>query len=347
MKVSLLALVILISLFQPILGQSISNYKVNPLSGLYGITAEVGGTLPKTDYKIDELSVSGRLLFEYFFNTNSIHAFGIRLLGSAGMLQGQVFSNEYVYPPVPENFSTDFYSFGGGFVYSLYIGSSVPYISVLASYISFNPLDENGHKLPNNQYSIYENNAMIYSLEGGVRFPFSKNWSLNLGIGFNFSDSDYLDDIEAGKHNDAFINIFTGISFYLGGKADKDNDGVEDEIDLCPETPENTEVNEFGCSPGELKSLDTVYNISNDGFLLDGIFSDGLLYCFQVNVYNDLNKAEELQNEIIQLGYKSVIIQMNFGSRVWYSVRIGFFDSFNNAKIFKDNFFKTTNLKLK
>ena len=132
----------------------------------------------------------------------------------------------------------------------------------------------------------------------------------------------------------------------MGKEADQDNDGVEDDKDLCPDTPSGSEVNEFGCSLGDLTSQETVYDTLNDNFLLDGIFSDGTLYCFQVEIFQEKNRAIQLQKEIVDLGYKAEIFNTNYGSRVWYSVRIGYFKSFDDAKYFRDNFFKKTNLKL-
>jgi hypothetical protein len=327
----------------PILSQS----TFHPFSNSFGFSLEVGGAIPKTDYKIDELAITGRILVEYFFSSKSALAFGIRVLGGAGILRGQVFSNDIVYPPVPENFNTDIYFIGGGVLYALNIGRSVPYFSALVSYLSFNPLDLNGYKLPNNKYMIYDQSAVLYSLEAGIRFPFSEKWSLNLGANLNFSSTDYLDDVEAGNNNDAFFGIYAGISFYLGRDADTDNDGVEDDSDLCPDTPDGILVDEHGCSyivPNFNKSL---YDSSRDEFILDGIFSDGKMFCIQVEVDDNLENAEKLKNEIVALGYNADLFTMNYGSRNWYSVRIGYFSSFENAKMFKEKFIRSTNFKLK
>lgn len=346
MKTFLISL-ICFSISSSINAQFFSKNIDNPLSNVYGITLELGGTIPKTDYKIDNAGISGRLSFEYFFKSHSIHSFGIRVLGGAGILKGEVFSNDIVYPPVSDNFNTDFYFLGGGLLYELNIGNNVPYLAASVSYISFNPLDENRYQLPNNQFAIYDKKSILYSIEAGIKFPFSERWSLNLGIDFNFSGTDYLDDIKAGHNNDAFIGFYSGISFYLGKEQDSDNDGVEDDIDLCPDTPIGSEVNEFGCSLSDLNSQSTDYDTLNDYFLLEGIFSDGVSYCFQVDAFQDGDKAEELQKELISLGYKADIYKINFGSRVWHSVRIGYFNSFENAKYFRDDFFRTINLKIK
>ena len=169
---------------------------------------------------------------------------------------------------------------------------------------------------------------------------------LEPGTNLNFSNTDYLDDLKAGNNNDAFISFFTGLSFYLGKEIDTDNDGVEDDIDLCPDTPVGVKVDEFGCNTSELKSQTANYDILTDHFISDGIFTDYNLYCFQVNVYNEMKKAKDLQNEISNFGFNADILEINVGNLVWYSVRIGYFNSFEKAKVYRDDFFKRMNLKL-
>ncbi len=286
-------------------------------------------------------------MLEYYFTSRSIHAFGLRLIGGGGFIKGEVFSNEIVYPPVSDNFRTGFLFVGGGFIYALRYGNGIPYISAMAAYTAFDPGDENGYQLPNNELSIYKKESFLYSGEAGVRFPFGDMWSLNVGANINFSSTDYLDDIETGNNNDAFISFFTGLSIYLGKNVDTDNDGVDDENDLCPDTPEGTEVDEFGCSALDINSQEMVYDTLKDHFISDGIFTDGNSYCFQVDIFSDPNQAEELHKKINSLGYKADVFMTSIGSRVWYSVRIGYFESVKNAKYYRDEFFKKANLKFK
>jgi len=319
----------------------------HPFSNSFGFSIEVGGAIPKTDYKIDDLAITGRILIEYFFSSKSAHALGIRVLGGAGILRGEVFSNDIRFPPIPTNFNTDIYFLGGGFLYALNIGRSVPYFSAFVSYVHFNPLDLNGYKLPNNKYMIYKKGAVLYSLEAGIRFPFSEQWSLNLGTNLNFSSTDYLDDIKAGSNNDAFFAIYAGLSFYLGGDVDTDNDGIEDDSDLCPDTHEGILVDEHGCSYLVPNFSKAYYDSTKDKFISDGIFTDSKMFCIQVEVDDDRESAERLQKEIVDLGYNADLFSKNYGSHDWYSVRIGYFKSFENAKMFKENFIRTTNFKLK
>jgi hypothetical protein len=44
--------------------QTLSSKVFHPLSNAFGITVEAGGTIPKTDYKLDELDITGRILLE-------------------------------------------------------------------------------------------------------------------------------------------------------------------------------------------------------------------------------------------------------------------------------------------
>jgi len=330
-----------------IIPQSLPSTSYHPLSNAFGITVELGGTIPKTDYKIDELDINSRLLLEYYFPSRSIHAFGIRLIGGSGFLSGEVFSDEIVYPPAPDYFRTGFLFLGGGFVYAIRLGNGVPYASATIAYTTFDPGDGSGNQLPNNQFSIYNKNTITYSGEAGVRFPFGDMLSLNVGVNINFLNTDYLDDIKAGNNNDAFIGFFTGVSFYLGKNIDKDNDGVDDDIDLCPDTPEGVEVDEFGCGIIETTPEVVAYDSLKDNFISNGIFTDGTLFCFQANIFRDMNDAENLQKKIISLGYNSDIFSMNIGNSKWYSVRVGYFASYNEAQVHKENFFRQTKLKLK
>lgn len=347
MKNNLIICFLFFIINQFIVPQSLSSITYHPLSNAFGITVELGGTIPKTDYKIEELDITTRLSLEYYFPSKTFHSFGIKLIGGGGFINGEVFSNELVYPPVPDNFRTGFLFIGGGFVYALRLGNSVPYASATIEYTAFDPGDGNGNQLPNNQFSIYNKNTITYSGEAGIRFPFSDMWSLNLGVNFNFPNTDYFDDIKAGNNNDAFISFFSGISFYLGKNIDKDNDGVDDDIDLCPDTPEGAEVDEFGCSVIETALEVVIYDSSKDNFISNGIFTDGTLFCFQADIFRDIKDAENLQNKIISLNYNSDIFTLSIGNSVWYSVRVGYFSSYEEAQIQKENFFRQNRSKLK
>jgi len=346
LKLILIACLSIIGHIQIITPQSVSAKIFHPLSNAFAITLELGGTLPRTDYKIHELDIQGRLLTEYYFTSRSIHAFGLRLLAGGGFINGELFSNEPVYPPVSDKYRTGLFFIGGGLIYAIKLGYVIPYFSAIAAYLTFDPGDSEGNQLPGNYLNLYENESQLYSGEIGLKFPFSDIWSLNLVANINFSSTDYLDDIKAGSNKDAFLSFFTGLSLLLGGSTDIDNDGIDDDVDLCLDTPEGERVDEFGCSIN-LKTFNNYsYDDSKDRFIADGIFTDGNLICLQVDVFQELKKAKELQRKINSWGYQAFIFNIKLNNLLWYSVRIGYFDSLKDARIFREIFFKKTGLKL-
>jgi hypothetical protein len=320
--------------------QALSEKKFHPFSNAFGLTLETGGTVSKTDYKESELDFNGRLLIEYFLPSKSFGTLGLRLNGEGGYIQGEIYSNDITYPPAPEKFRTGYINIGGGLVYAGRFGNAVPYLSANVNFIFFDPGDGSGNQLPNNQFSVYKKNSPAYSGEAGLRFPFHDSWSLNLGLNLIFTSTDYLDDIRAGKQNDAYISFFAGVSFYLSKNIDLDNDGVDDEFDLCPDSPPRSVVDEFGCSIEDLNPTAAVYDTTKDIFIAEGIFTDGTLFCFQVEIVKNAHQAGILQNDLSGIGYLSDIVRMNIGNLDWYSIRIGYYNSLERAKVYRDNFFK-------
>jgi hypothetical protein len=181
-------------------------------------------------------------LIEYYFPSRSIHAFGLRFLSGGGFISGEGELNNLKY-----NYRTSIFFMGGGLTYAINFGNGVTYASATLSYLRFDPRDAEGYFLPNNRQRNYDPNAIMYSGELGVRFPFAELFSLNLGLNINFTNIDYLDDIEKGLHYDVFATAFAGISFYVGAERDSDGDGVEDDRDVCPNTTSGLKVDEFGC----------------------------------------------------------------------------------------------------
>ena len=212
----------------------------HPFSGAIVFSAEAGGSRPYTDFSKPATNFFGRGLVEYYFSSKSIHAIGIRFLSGGGFISGEGEDEGY-------NYTTSIFFMGGGIAYALRFGKGVPYASATVSYLRFDPRDKNGNFLPNNKQRKYDPNAIMYSGELGIRFPLEDVLSLNLGCNINFTNTDYLDDVEKGLHNDAFLKVFVGISLYVGAQKDADGDGIEDSKDVCPFTPMGLKVDEFGC----------------------------------------------------------------------------------------------------
>lgn len=247
MKSCILVLFLIFLITTSSFPQQFNNNTFHPFSSAFVFSAEFGGTLPISDFKFADLNYAGRGLIEYYFQSKTIHSFGIRFLGGGGFISGDEEKTNTDFPPPQPNFRTSIFFMGGGITYAVRSGYGVPYISVMVSYLRFDPRDKEGNFLPNNKQRKYDPNAIMYSGELGMRFPFEKIFSLNLGININLTNTDYLDDIKKGSGKDGFVNAFVGISLYIGSEKDDDNDGIENNKDICPDTPEGIKVNEFGC----------------------------------------------------------------------------------------------------
>ncbi len=242
MRYVFLILTITCSSFTGIHPQQKSANTYHPFSGAVVFSAGLGGSYPYTEFAIPELDLFGRGLVEYYFSSKSIHAVGIRFLSGGGFISGEGELDNRRY-----DYRTSIFFMGGGIAYALRIGNGVPYASATVSYLRFDPRNKEGDFLYNNRQRNYDPNAIMYSAELGIRFPFEDILSLNLGLNINFTNTDYLDDMEKGLNNDAFATAFLGISLYIGAKQDTDGDGVEDNKDICPDTPIGLDVDKFGC----------------------------------------------------------------------------------------------------
>lgn len=230
-------------------GLSQSGYKHNPFSGTFAVTAEGGATIAATDFKDLKPGFIGKGEFEYFFPSGRLGAFGLRLFGGAGSIAGKGGATGK-FPNINE-FKTDLIFGGLGAEYIFNLGVVNPYIFGGASYLNFNPKDENGNKLPGNAAGSYKKNEINYNAEAGIRFLVSDKFTINLSGATQISPNDVLDDfpnsITNGKHKDVFYSVTAGFSYYFGKNTDADGDGINDNFDICPDTPYGIAVDEFGC----------------------------------------------------------------------------------------------------
>lgn len=214
----------------------------NPVNGSLEIGLHGGLTLLKSDYEGLGSGFASRITADYYIDTKSEHLVGIRAFGMFGSLSGS--DNSL---PISD-FKTGFNNFGGGIIYGYQTSPKIfPYIFLGVSSLSFNPKFIDGEKLPNNEAGIYENHAVNFNVDLGLRVLLSRSVSLHFNIGANINDNDWLDDIELNSGQDFFFTSMMGISFSLFGEIDSDGDGVNDSKDRCPRTPSGVEVDEFGC----------------------------------------------------------------------------------------------------
>ena len=105
--------------------------------------------------------------------------------------------------------------------------------------------------MPFNSINKYSRNEKLIVGESGVRFKISDEASINFALGLNYAGNDNLDDLDNaltnGTDDDVFFTGLLGFTLFIGGTHDSDADGIEDEHDLCPHTPEGIQVDQFGC----------------------------------------------------------------------------------------------------
>lgn len=244
---------IVLMLSQTILSQQVDTKHFNPLSNRYVINLEGGITYPRTDFSNDRISYIGQLSLDYFFPSTNSGIIGLRAYGNYGQLTGNGTYNNIstIWPTIPEYF-TQIASAGGGITYTVNFSKSFyPYVFAGGGYLFFDPRNKDDVKLPRNNAKDYSKNSWTLITEMGTRFFVSDAISLNFAVNMNYVPMDNLDDIDNpvtnGSDKDIFFTARTGISFYFGEYSDRDNDGVRDKYDQCPDTPPNVTVDEFGC----------------------------------------------------------------------------------------------------
>lgn len=87
------------------------------------------------------------------------------------------------------------------------------------------------------------------------------------------------------------------------------------------------------------KSSSTEYQAENETNPEGVIFTDGNLYCFQVSSWKNKAKAESEADKLIAAGHKAYVQEAYIDARrgTWYRVRIGFFNSLQEAKDYQNN----------
>lgn len=80
---------------------------------------------------------------------------------------------------------------------------------------------------------------------------------------------------------------------------------------------------------------DIEYNNNNEQHIGNMIFTDGNLYCVQVSSFRVRNRAEIEAKRLMDLGENAFITEANIPELdgTWYRVRIGYFNSLNEAKL--------------
>lgn len=149
---------------------------------------------------------------------------------------------------IPNHISTDAIQIGTGISLGYALGDYIiPSITVGGSFLKFSPKDSDGKVRPFNKADVYKKDIINFYFEGELKLKISDRFSINTQLSYHPASTDYLEDVAASKSNDSYLTGMLGISFALSGSFDSDGDGVPNQNDLCPNTPQGVKVDEFGC----------------------------------------------------------------------------------------------------
>lgn len=149
---------------------------------------------------------------------------------------------------IPNEVSTDAIQFGAGLSFGYALSELIlSTITAGVTYLSFNPKNSVGNRLPFNAQEYYDKGIFSFNIEGELKIKISEKLSVNTLVSYYPTSTDYLEDVSASTNNDTYITGMIGLSYALSGSPDSDNDGVLDIKDQCPNTPKGVIVDEFGC----------------------------------------------------------------------------------------------------
>lgn len=235
--------------------QVLSQTKIHTFSGTMVLSLDLGFTTGKTDYPNSK--IGGRITggVEYYLPTSSNHIFGIKGFGGGQQIKSEEKNKIITLPGIgpdtlPDLIKTDMYIAGISLIYSYSINDRFfPYLSGGISNLWFSPKTDDGKRTPHNAANKYKRSSIAYDIDIGIKYSLTENISIKMEGGFHYPNSDNLDDITTGKNKDFYATGILGISYSLFGNKDSDGDGILDDVDQCPDEPEDFDgfQDEDGC----------------------------------------------------------------------------------------------------
>lgn len=112
----------------------------------------------------------------------------------------------------------------------------------------------------------YSRNTLVFPLTAGLKFRLSHRLEARLSATYTFTQTDYIDNINANGDNDKYMfssaslyytfrekqaapadDTYSNVDFSALLQEDSDDDGVPDDEDECQHTPFNVKVGRKGC----------------------------------------------------------------------------------------------------
>ncbi len=205
-----------------------------------------------SDYKHSTPGPSIRGSLEYFPLIIDNARLGLKLFGGGLTIKFDdsrttVSSNDGI-RDIPLKVSTDAIQIGAGLTFGYAIGDYfIPSITFIGSYLNFSPKDASYKVLPFNYQEKYKKDILVIGIEGEIKVKLVDQLSANLLLSYYPTSTDYLDDVSASSNNDTYLTGLVGLSYAISGNFDSDEDGISNNNDICPDTPNGVKVDEFGC----------------------------------------------------------------------------------------------------
>lgn len=232
----------------------------HPLTNSIEMNISLGSNYPLTDYENPGLGWNFAGGLNYFFPTNSENIFGIGINGGMQNINGDL-----NYLGLPETFSTQVMRGGLNLIYSYAIDKDIyPFISLGGSYYVLSFDSENIKSRFYNYSNGGLKNSLVADGNAGVMFNVAKDINLNVGLGYHYILEDNIDAIAVGSYKDFFLSGNIGISFTLWNEVDSDGDGINDDVDACPNEPEDIDgYQDYDGCPDEDNDGDGILDIND------------------------------------------------------------------------------------
>lgn len=223
----------------------------SPFSNSLVFSLNGGFAEGKTDYLATDLRLHTQGKLEYFLPSSSLLYWGFQLQGKYGQLNGK---GNLV--DAPNKFNTNLILAGAGASINYEMTPNIlPYLAIGVDYTIIDSKQEGEFSNPISEVIIIDDseNAINFWGELGVRVILSQHISLFGSIGLNFFNKDNIDALYVdGSAKDfyATYNLGFSVALNLNKKVlDRDNDGIPDHIDKCPDKPEDYDgfQDEDGC----------------------------------------------------------------------------------------------------
>ena len=109
-----------------------------------------------------------------------------------------------------------------------------PYLTAGLLGFENRPVDKDGNLLPNAASGTYKKQDVAIPLGMGVEYYISEMISVNAEAVYNYTKTDWLDDINRGERSDGWLAATLGLNFNFGEPKDTDHDGIPDKDDADP-----------------------------------------------------------------------------------------------------------------